>query len=297
MSITPGNGRQWVWHHPANVHALTVRIRFPAFVGAGVTAAKPGRPQPPGGSLLLWVVGAIAAFLILFLVITVILRQMPNPIGPRADLFVEGAQMTLKLTVVAGIIGLAVGMIAGIQKTSASAWVRAPANFFVGLVRGTPLLVQILFVYNALPPLLAGIGIKVQLDEFWSAVIALALNVGAYNAEVIRAGILAIPRGQSEAARSLGLSGAQTMRTVVLPQALRIVVPPLVNNLVALLKDSSLASSIALLELTLAGSRGSSESFQPIPVLTTVAVVYLALTSVMTLFTDQLEKRVKIATR
>ena len=127
--------------------------------------------------------------------------------------------------------------------------------------------------------------------------IALALNVGAYNAEVIRAGILAIPRGQTEAARSLGLSGAQTMRTVVLPQALRIVVPPLVNNLVALLKDSSLASSIALLELTLAGQRVSSESFLPIPVLTTVAVVSLALTSVMTNFTDQLERRVKIATR
>jgi len=137
----------------------------------------------------------------------------------------------------------------------------------------------------------------VQLNEFWSAVIALSLNVGAYNAEVIRAGILAVPRGQTEAARSLGLSGAQTMTTVILPQALRIVVPPLVNNLVALLKDSSLASSIALLELTLAGQRVSSESFLPIPVLTTVAGVYLALTTVMTFFTDQLERRLKIATR
>lgn len=106
-----------------------------------------------------------------------------------------------------------------------------------------------------------------------------------------------MPRGQTEAARSLGLSGPQTMTTVILPQALRIVVPPLVNNLVALLKDSSLASSIALLELTLAGQRVSSESFLPIPVLTTVAGVYLALTTVMTFFTDQLERRLKIATR
>ena len=255
------------------------------------------RPPPGGANLLLWLVGAVAAFLLLFFVITLILRQMPDPIGPRADLFVEGARMTLQLTVVSGLIGLIVGIVVGIARTSGAWLVRAPAGFFVWLVRGTPLLVQILFVYNALPPILQAVGLNVQLNEFWSAVIALALNVGAYNAEVVRAGILAIPRGQSEAARSLGLSGGQTMNTVVLPQALRIVVPPLVNNLVALLKDSSLASSIALLELTLAGSRVSSETFQPIPTLTTVAAVYLSLTTVMTLFTDQLEKRVKIATR
>ncbi|WP_026298523.1 amino acid ABC transporter permease [Deinococcus aquatilis] len=259
--------------------------------------ATPRQQPMGGGTLLLWFGGAAAAFLLLFLLITVILRQMPDPIGPRADLFVEGARMTLQLTVVSGLIGLILGVIAGIQRTSALWWVRLPASIFIWLVRGTPLLVQILFVYNAVPPLLKGIGIDIELNEFWSAVVALSLNVGAYNAEVIRAGILAIPPGQGEAARSLGLNGAQTMSTVVLPQALRIVVPPLVNNLVALLKDSSLASSIALLELTLAGSRVSSESFEPIPVLTTVAAVYLALTTVMTLFTDQLEKRVKVGSR
>lgn len=264
-----------------------------------MTAPRISAPRQPVGSrnLLFWLVGAAAAFLALFGVITLILRQMPDPIGPRADLFVEGARMTLQLTVVSGVIGLVIGMIAGIQKTSSSWLVRAPASLFIWLIRGTPLLVQILFVYNALPPLLAAIGLRIELNEFWSAVIALALNVGAYNAEVIRAGILAIPRGQTEAARSLGLSGGLTMSTVVLPQALRIVVPPLVNNLVALLKDSSLASTIALLELSLAGSRVSSESFQPVPVLTTIAAVYLALTTVMTLFTDQLEKRVKVASR
>ncbi|WP_291429618.1 amino acid ABC transporter permease [Deinococcus sp.] len=263
-----------------------------------MTAPATPRNQPLGpGAIVLWLIGAAAAFLLLFYLITVILRQMPDPIGPRADLFVEGAQITLQLTVVSGLIGLLLGLVAGIQKTSASWLVRAPANLFVWLIRGTPLLIQIFFAYYAVPPLLEGLGIKVQINEFWSAVIALSLNVGAYNAEVIRAGILAIPRGQTEAARSLGLSGAQTMRTVVLPQALRLVVPPLVNNLVALLKDSSLASTISLLELALAGQRVSSESFLPVPVLTTVGAVYLALTTVMTFFTDQLERRVKIATR
>ena len=265
-----------------------------------MTAAKtaPARQSPMSpGAILLWVAGAVLAFLALFYVITLILRAMPDPIGPRADLFVQGARMTLQLTVVSGVIGLAVGMIAGIMKVSASPLVRAPANLFVWLVRGTPLLVQILFVYNALPPLLQGIGLNVSLNEFWSAVIALALNVGAYNAEVIRAGILAIPKGQTEAARSLGLTSGKTMQTVVLPQAMRIVVPPLVNNIVALLKDSSLARTIALLELSRAGARVRSETFMPIPVLTTIAAVYLALTTVMTFFTDQLEKRVKIASR
>lgn len=262
------------------------------------TPAPTSRKTPVGaGSIALWLIGAAVAFAALFFLITAVLRQMPDPIGQNAGLFVEGAQMTLRLTLVSGLIGLVVGVVAGIMKTSANALVRAPANFFIWIIRGTPLLVQILFVYNALPPLLQAIGIKLELNEFWSAVIALSLNVGAYNAEVIRAGILAVPKGQTEAARSLGLSAGQTMNTVILPQALRIVVPPLVNNLVALLKDSSLASSIALLELTLSGQRVSSESFQPIPVLTTVAAVYLALTTVMTLFTDQLEKRVKIASR
>lgn len=264
-----------------------------------MTAPGPAPRQTPLGGLALlgWLGAAAAAFLLLFLLITAVLRQMPDPIGPRADLFVEGARMTLQLTLVSGVIGLLIGIVAGIMRTSGLWLVRAPASFLIWLIRGTPLLVQILFVYNALPPILESVGLDVELNEFWSAVVALSLNVGAYNAEVIRAGILAIPRGQGEAARSLGLSGGQTMQTVVLPQALRIVVPPLVNNLVALLKDSSLASSIALLELTLAGSRVSSETFQPIPVLTTVACVYLALTTVMTLFTDQLERRVKIATR
>ncbi|MDO4247301.1 MAG: ABC transporter permease subunit, partial [Deinococcus sp.] len=108
---------------------------------------SPSRP-PAGqglGSMFLWLVGAAAAFAALFVLITLVLRQMPAPVGQYADLFVEGAQMTLKLTVVSGLIGLVVGVVAGIMKTSPNALVRAPANFFIWLIRGTPLLVQILF--------------------------------------------------------------------------------------------------------------------------------------------------------
>jgi polar amino acid transport system permease protein len=124
-----------------------------------------------------------------------------------------------------------------------------------------------------------------------SAVLALTVNVGCYNAEVIRAGIEAVPKGQTEAALSLGLSRFLTMRFIVIPQAFRIVVPPLINNIVALLKDSSLVSAIGLLDLTLAGNRISSETFLPVPVLTTVALIYLALTTGITAVTAFMETR------
>ncbi len=261
-----------------------------------MTRASRTSPLSPLAVLGL-VLGAGVAFYLFFVLLTAFLRFVPEPIGSRADLFVEGARTTLALTVTSGALGLLIGVVLGLMRLSHLWVVRLPASFVIWIVRGTPLLVQILFVYNALPQISESLGWKIQLDEFSSAMLALAINVGAYNAEVIRAGIQAVPRGQSEAARSLGLSSFATMATVVLPQALRIVVPPLVNNLIALLKDSSLASVVALVELTLAGQRVSAETFQPIPVLTTIALVYLSLTTVMTVFTDILERRLRLASR
>jgi polar amino acid transport system permease protein len=225
-----------------------------------------------------------------FVLLARVLRWMPDPIGPRADIFAEGAQVTLILTLTSGSAGILVGVIAGLMKLSANRVVRMPADAFVWLVRGTPLLVQILFIYYAVPSLFPSL----RLNEFYAAMLGLALNVGAYNAEVIRAGVIAVPKGQREAAQSLGLSRFQVMRLVILPQAIRIVIPPLANNVVALLKDSSLASSIGLLELTLAGNRISSETFLPVPVLTTIALVYLAMTTMITLVTDRFERRFRL---
>lgn len=264
-------------------------------------------PRSPasGLSLLAWIAGAAAAFYLLFLLITLVLRHVPanflgldfGPVRQNADLFVQAAQTTLYLTLASGAFGLVVGVLVGLARTSGFAPFRWFGAVFVWLIRGTPLLLQILFAYNALPLIFQALHIPIQLDDFWSAVLALSFNVGAYNAEVIRAGIQAVPRGQTEAARSLGLSGGQTMQSIVLPQALRIVVPPLVNNLVALLKDSSLASVIGILELVNQGGRVSSATFQFIPVYLTLGAVYLALTTVLTLFTDVLEKRVRVAGR
>jgi polar amino acid transport system permease protein len=222
-----------------------------------------------------------------------LLAWAPEPIGSRSAMFVEGALLTLQLTAVATVLGLVVGLLMGLAKLSTKPWVRWPAEAYVWLLRGTPLLVQILFIYYALPALVPSL----QLGEFAAAALGLGFNVGAYNAEVIRAGIAAIPNGQREAARSLGLSHFQSMSFVILPQAVRIVTPPLVNNIVALLKDSSLASSIGLLELTLAGNRISSETFLPVPVLTTVALLYLLQTTAITGLASLLERRLKLPGR
>lgn len=223
----------------------------------------------------------------------------PDRVKTAGEALARGAEVTLKLTLLSGGAGLLIGVLTGMAKLSRRAWVRLPAVFYIWLTRGTPLLVQILFAYNALPLLLKPLWPSAQevLTPYWAAFLALAFNVGAYNAEVVRAGIQAISRGQWEAAWSLGLSDAQTLRFIVLPQAIRIVVPPLVNNLVALLKDSSLASAIALLELSLSGQRIISATFRPVEVYLAVAAVYLLLTTVMTALTNLLEARLRLGAR
>ncbi len=223
----------------------------------------------------------------------------PERVKTAGEALAKGAEVTLKLTLLSGGAGLAIGILGGMAKLSKRALIRLPATFYIWITRGTPLLVQILFAYNALPLLLKPLWPSAQeaLTPYWAAFLALAFNVGAYNAEVVRAGIQAISRGQWEAAWSLGFSDAQTMRFIVLPQAIRIVVPPLVNNLVALLKDSSLASVITLLELSLSGQRIISATFRPVEVYLAVAAIYLALTTVMTAFTNRLEARLRLGSR
>ena len=147
-----------------------------------------------------------------------------------------------------------------------------------------------LFVFLALPSLVPGL----QLSDFNSAVVALAFNAGAYNAEAIRAGILAINKGQTEAARSLGLTPFMTFRDVIFPQSFRIALPPLVNNFVSLLKDSSLAYVIGVVELSNIGNRIQSVTFQPIPVFITTASIYLILTSVMTQISGAIERQLDV---
>jgi polar amino acid transport system permease protein len=219
-----------------------------------------------------------------------LLAHVPGPVGQEGQSFADGALLTVELTLVAGVAGLLLGLLGALGKLSRVPPLRWIASLYIWVIRGTPLLVQILFVYFAVPALVPGL----SLGEFTSAAIALALNVGAYNAEAIRAGLLAVPRGQIEAARSLGMNGWFTFIDVISPQAFKIALPPLVNNVVALLKDSSLATAIGVLELTHAGQILSSNTYQPVPALTATALIYLALTTILTHFSNAVERRFDI---
>lgn len=232
---------------------------------------------------------ALLMLLVLWL-LAIPLALAPEPIGNNAPYFAEGARVTVQLTLVAGLAGIGLGVLAALGKLSRVLPLRWIANTYVWVIRGTPLLVQVLFVFFALPVMVPAL----QLSDFTSACVALGFNVGAYNAEAIRAGLLAVPKGQLEAARALGLSRWHTFVDVTFPQAFKVALPPLVNNIVALLKDSSLAYAIGVVELTNVGNRIQAATFQPVPILATTATIYLLLTTVMTRFSDAVEHRFDI---
>ena len=237
---------------------------------------------------------AAALVLVLMLWLMAIpLSLAPEPIGNNAQLFAEGTRITVLLTAVAALAGVLLGVLAALGKTSRWPPLRWLASAYIWVIRGTPLLVQVLFVYFALPVLIPAL----QLSDFASACVALSLNVGAYNAEAIRAGLLAVPKGQVEASRSLGLSLWFTFIDVTFPQAFKISLPPLVNNIVALLKDSSLAYAIGVVELTNVGNRIQAATFQPLPILLTSATIYLLLTTVLTQISNAVERRFDVEGR
>ena len=243
--------------------------------------------QYPGWTMF----GAMAGLLVFLWGLAIPLGATPAPIGPAAQQFAEGARITVALTMISGSIGVVLGIVAGIGKLSKFAPLRWVCDFYVWLIRGTPLLLQILFVWLALPTVLPA---SIELSDFACAAIALSLNVGAYNTECVRAGILAVPHGQIEAAKALGLKPMQTFIDIVLPQSLRVALPALANNLASLVKDSSLAYAISVVELTMIGYRVQAESYQPIPVFMTIAVIYLILTTAFTSLTGALEARLDV---
>ena len=243
--------------------------------------------QYPGWTMF----GAMVGLLIFLWGLAIPLAAAPEPIGPAAQQFAEGARVTVLLTLFAGSVGVVLGILAGIGKLSKFLPLRWLCDFYVWLIRGTPLLLQIMFVWLALPELMPA---GVELSDFACAAIALSLNVGAYNTECVRAGILAVPHGQVEAARALGLTPMQTFVDVVLPQSFRVALPALANNLASLVKDSSLAYAISVVELTMAGYRVQAESYQPIPVFLTTATIYLILTTAFTTLTAALEARLDV---
>lgn len=195
-----------------------------------------------------------------------------------------GLWMTLKISLVSLVFALALGLAAGLARVSNSVAARDLAALYVELIRGTPLLVQIFIMYFF-------IGTVLSLSAFAAGVAALAVFTGAYVAEIVRGGIEAIPRGQAEAARSLGMSVWQAMRYVVLPQALRNSSPALAGQFINLIKDSSLVSIMALTDLTKAGREVVSSTFSPFEVWFCVALLYLVLTGSLSWAVRRMERR------
>ncbi len=161
------------------------------------------------------------------------------------------------------------------------------ASFYVWLIRSTPLLVQLFLIYYGLPQF------GIDLSPFVSGVLGLALNVGAYNAETIRAGIQSIGKGQTEASLSIGMTSAQTMRYIILPQALRIIIPPLGNNFIILIKDTSLVSTITLVELTMKTQQLVGSTYKPFELYLAATVLYAILTSATALALQLVERRMQ----
>lgn len=201
-------------------------------------------------------------------------------------LLIVGAGITVQITAISVGLGLVIGMFVGIARICHVKVLRALATVYIDFLRGTPLLVQIFLIYFALPMVVGQ-----RVDPFIAAITACGINSGAYIAEIFRAGIQAIDEGQMEAGRSLGMTWVQTMRYIIVPQAFKNIVPPLGNEFIALLKDSSLVSVIGFEELTRRGQLIIARTYGSLEIWTTVALIYLVMTLTISRFVSYMEKR------
>jgi polar amino acid transport system permease protein len=205
-----------------------------------------------------------------------------------------GAEHTILLTVICMLVGVLLGVVLAVMRLSPNPLVSGSSWLYIWFFRGTPLLVQILLWYNIAslfpvislgvpfggPAVISG-DANTIVTLFVAAVLALGLNEGAYMAEIVRAGFLSVPEGQTEAAQSLGMSRLQVMRHVVLPQAMRVIIPPTGNETISMLKNTSLVSVISYVELLYAAQEIYAANFRTIPLLLVVSIWYLVMTSVL----------------
>jgi len=204
--------------------------------------------------------------------------------GPMA---LAALKATIPLTVISFAVGLVIALVVALMRLSSVPGLAQVARVYVSLIRGTPLLVQLFLIFYGLPAL------GLTFDPYAAAVIAFSLNVGGYAAEVIRAAILSVPKGQWEAASTIGMGYATTLRRVILPQAARTAVPPLSNTLISLVKDTSLASVVLVTELTRVAQIAAGESFQFLPLYALAALYYWAICLVLSFGQQRLERRLE----
>ena len=210
-------------------------------------------------------------------------------VSAYVPMYLKGVVTTVELTVLGIIFGLIIGLILAFMRLSKYAVVRWPALIYLNIFRGTPLFVQLLVVHFGLIPAIFG----ASQGPFFSGAVALALNSGAYVSEIFRAGIKSIDRGQMEAARSLGMTHWMAMKEIILPQAIKRMIPPFGNEFIVLLKDSSLVAVISVHDLTQAGRLVMAATLQPWEAYIPVALLYLMLTLPLTYLVAYLERRLE----
>ena len=206
---------------------------------------------------------------------------------PYLDIFlvtIKGAPVTFQATIFAILGALVIGTVTGLGSVSKRRWVTMVSGVYVVLIRGIPLLVQLIFIYYAM-------GRFFKIEGMIAAVVALSICFGAYMGEIVRAGIQAIPRGQMEAAIALGLSRSQAFRYVILPQTIKVVLPAIGNEFISMLKDSSLVSTIALSDILRKGREYISRTFLSLETMLVVALIYLIITLLLSRLVGILEER------
>ena len=205
-----------------------------------------------------------------------------------------GLVTTVEVTVISLVIATVLGIVTCLFRISSIKPLKALARFYIWLIRGTPMLVQAMYIYLAVPQLvqlITGSGFKISI--FGASVLTLSLNAGAYMAEIFRGAIEAVDKGQTEASRSLGLSYGQTMRKVVLPQAVRICLPSLVNQCIITLKDSTILYAIGLSEIMYYGKVYVGRTFAVFATYTWIAIFFLVVISILSYISHRIEKKLK----
>jgi polar amino acid transport system permease protein len=243
----------------------------------------------------------VAAAIVLVLAVAIVRSIVTNPhfewgiVGEYLfdERILEGLRVTIELTVIAMAIGIVLGVALAVMRLSSNPLVSGGSWLYIWFFRGTPVLVQLLFWYNvsALYPKIA-LGIpfgpafvhlnaNTLITPFAAAILGLGLNEGAYMAEIVRAGLISVPEGQTDAAQSLGMTRLQTMRRIVLPQAMRVIIPPTGNETISMLKTTSLVSAIAVADLLFAAEGIYSANFKTIQLLIVASIWYIVCTSVL----------------
>ena len=204
---------------------------------------------------------------------------------------IGGFWATIQLSLIATVLSMTIGLLVALPGMSTNRWVRLPSRVYIEFVRAIPLLPMLFWVFYGLPVVMRSLGFPITIDAFWGAIITLAISDSAFTAEIYRSGIQSIPKGQTEAARTVGLTYSQTMRYVILPQAIRRILPPLANQFIYIVKMSAFASVIGMQELTRRANELVVTEYRPLEIYTLLILEYLVLVLIISFFVRWLERK------